>query len=117
MVDSFFKFYGGLEWEAIHEIKIEAMKSQIAYPFDNLSRQFLRLEPVHGFLNLFVNEVTQFSTQDILAGKPRQLAEGLNSPYAGAIARALRRHVYYRTQSALELWKDIRAAVPPSVQV
>ncbi len=69
------------------------------------------------FLNLFVREVPHFTTQDILAGKPRQLAENLPSPYARAISRALRRHVYYRTQSALELWKDIRVAMPPSVQV
>jgi hypothetical protein len=40
------------------------------------------------------------------------MAERLNSIYSPAIAKALRRHVENRTQTALEFWKDIASARP-----
>ncbi|WP_442592881.1 protein kinase family protein [Parapusillimonas sp. JC17] len=60
-------------------------------------------------LNLIHNKELHFGRQDILDGVPRQLAEAHSSPYAPAIARALRRHVSSRTQSAIELWREVSA--------
>ncbi|MEW5816406.1 MAG: protein kinase family protein, partial [Spirochaetota bacterium] len=63
-------------------------------------------------LGLLLNRIPQFSREDILNGVPRQTAEGLNSPYAPAIAKALRRHVVYRTQTAIDMWREIFAMMP-----
>lgn len=64
-------------------------------------------------LSLLVGRGHAFSREQILAGYPRQLAQSLPSPYASAIARALRRHVHARTQSAMEFYAELRAAAPP----
>lgn len=64
------------------------------------------------FLILLIGTIPEFSAKEILAGEPRQIAESVRSPYGPPIARALRRHVAYRTPSAIELWKDLFAAVP-----
>ena len=58
-------------------------------------------------LCLLLNKIPQFTDKEILAARPRQIAESLNSPYALAISKALRRHVEARTQSAIEMWRDI----------
>ena len=68
------------------------------------------------FLSLFTPGMPQFTTQEILAGQPRQMAEALPSPFNIAISKALRRHVSYRTESALEFWRDILAAMPPGAE-
>jgi serine/threonine protein kinase len=64
------------------------------------------------FLSLLLGSPASFSKEEILQGKPRELAESLNSPYRFAIARALRRHVHWRTQTALEFWKEL-STMPP----
>jgi len=61
-------------------------------------------------LSLLLGEIPKFTYDEILAGKPRQIAESLSSRYSEAIARALRRHVAYRTQSALYFWREISEA-------
>jgi serine/threonine protein kinase len=63
-------------------------------------------------LGLLTGQVPTFSKEEIVAGRPRELAESLVSPYAAAIARSLRRHVAARPQSALEFWREIRSAIP-----
>ncbi|EOX4959886.1 serine/threonine protein kinase [Vibrio alginolyticus] len=63
-------------------------------------------------LQILVGQPLNFSNNDILAGMPRQMAERLNSPYSYALSKALRRHVRDRTQSAVEMWRDIKAALP-----
>lgn len=63
-------------------------------------------------LGLLINRIPEFTHEQILDGVPRQLAERLPSPYAPAIAKALRRHVEHRTQSALEMWREIFLAMP-----
>ena len=60
-------------------------------------------------LRLLLNQTPNFTKDDIIAGRPRELAEGLQSKYAMAIARALRRHVSARTPSAIEMWREISA--------
>jgi hypothetical protein len=52
----------------------------------------------------------KFSNDEILAGKPRQLALQLPPPYNFALEKALRRHVAARTASAMELWRDLSSA-------
>ncbi len=61
-------------------------------------------------LSLLLGKVPQFTPQQICEGKPREMAESLDSPYRYAIAKALRRHVYYRTQTALDFWREISKA-------
>ena len=61
-------------------------------------------------LSLLLNQAPDFTKDEIIAGRPRELAEGLSSKYAMAIARALRRHVSARTSSAIEMWREISAA-------
>lgn len=60
-------------------------------------------------LSVLLGETPQFSHPDILAGKPRGMAERLRSPFGPVIARSLRRHVGNRTQSAIEFWREVKA--------
>jgi len=48
-----------------------------------------------------------FSKENILAGKPRELALELPAPFSFALEKTLRRHVTYRTETAMELWRDL----------
>ena len=61
-------------------------------------------------LSLLLNQTLDFTRDDIIAGRPRELAERLQSRYAAAVARSLRRHVSARTASAIEMWREISAA-------
>ena len=61
-------------------------------------------------LSLLMKRTPEFTYNEILAGMPRQIAEGLSSPYAPAISTALRRHVATRPQTPLELWREISMA-------
>ncbi len=63
-------------------------------------------------LSMLVKPLPNFTHLNIIEGKPRLLAESLKSPYGSAIAKALRRHVDLRTQSAIEMWRDISHAMP-----
>jgi serine/threonine-protein kinase len=58
-------------------------------------------------LSLLLGYIPHFTHQNILAGQPRAFASKHPSPYGAPIARALRRHVKYRTPSALDFWRDI----------
>lgn len=62
-------------------------------------------------LSLLAGKVIEFSRDEILSGKPRQLAETLTSPFAPAVARALRRHVGDRTQTPLDFWRELSSLV------
>lgn len=64
------------------------------------------------FLSLLLGRIPTFTEKEILDGGPRIMAERLNSIYSPAIAKALRRHVENRTQTALDFWKDIASARP-----
>ena len=61
-------------------------------------------------VSLLLNQTPNFTLADIITGQPRKLAERLSSRYAAAIARALRRHVIYRTPSAIDMWREIQLA-------
>ncbi|MBE7466828.1 MAG: protein kinase family protein [Planctomycetes bacterium] len=65
------------------------------------------------FLSLLLGRTPEFTRDEILAGKPRQTAEGLSSPFSSAIAKALRRTVDQRTSTALDFWREICPAAIP----
>ena len=60
------------------------------------------------FLQLAYSRRLLFTQEDILSGKPRQMALELSPPYNAALEKALRRHVNHRTSSAVELWCDFK---------
>ena len=66
------------------------------------------------FLHLLNGAELRFTAEEILAGKPRELALQLPPPYNFALEKALRRHVAARTASAMELWRDLNS--PPALQ-
>lgn len=59
------------------------------------------------FLQVLLGRRLTFSREEVLAGRPRELALSLDTPYRFALEKALRRHVDFRTASALEFWRDI----------
>ncbi|MCA9651617.1 MAG: protein kinase [Myxococcales bacterium] len=62
-------------------------------------------------LSVLRRQVPQFNEAEILAGVPQQVAQSLHSPYASALANALRPRVMHRTQTPLEFWREIQAAL------
>jgi len=68
------------------------------------------------FLQLAYAKRLQFTAEEVLQGRPREMAEALPPPYNFALAKALRRHSAYRTNGAEELWRDLRATAPTSVE-
>jgi len=63
-------------------------------------------------LQLSCSKLLTFTTEEVLAGKPREMAETLPAPLNFALAKALRRHVPSRTSTAMELWRDLNTALP-----
>lgn len=66
-------------------------------------------------LQLANSRETQFTKEEILAGRPREIALGLPPPYNFGLEKALRRHVPFRTASAMELWRDLHSPEPPAL--
>lgn len=54
-----------------------------------------------------------FSAEEVLGGRPRELALSLDPPLNFALEKALRRHVAYRIETAEELWRDLHS--PPGL--
>lgn len=63
-------------------------------------------------LQLAYSRALAFTTDEVLVGKPRDMAEQLPPPLNFALAKALRRHVPFRTSSAMELWRDLNTSMP-----
>lgn len=63
-------------------------------------------------LQLAYSKILTFTTDEVLAGKPREMAEALPTPLNFALAKALRRHVPLRTSTAMELWRDLNTSLP-----
>jgi serine/threonine protein kinase len=61
------------------------------------------------FLQLARAKDLRFTVDEIKAGLPREMALQLAAPYNFALEKALRRHVQYRTASAMELWRDLNS--------
>ena len=66
------------------------------------------------FLQLAHSRRLRFTHEEILSGKPREMALQLPFPYNTALEKTLRRHVAYRTASAMELWRDLNAPELPN---
>ena len=58
-------------------------------------------------LALLLKEIPYFTQEEILGGIPQALAAKHDSKFGPVIAKALRRHVEWRTQTALELWREL----------
>ncbi|MBU4467549.1 MAG: hypothetical protein KKC39_02230 [Candidatus Omnitrophica bacterium] len=58
-------------------------------------------------LELAYSKELRFTPEEIINGKPREMAVQLQPPYNFALEKALRRHVSYRTADAMELWRDL----------
>jgi len=65
-------------------------------------------------LQLASSREIRFTQEDILAGRPREMALALPSPYNFALEKALRRRVQFRTNTAMELWRDLHT--PPMLE-
>ncbi len=63
-------------------------------------------------LQLAYSREMRFSREEIVAGRPRDMALELQAPYSFALEKALRRHVAFRTASAMELWRDLNSPQP-----
>jgi serine/threonine protein kinase len=60
------------------------------------------------FLQVLYGRTLNLTREQVLEGVPRQMAESLPPPFNFALAKALRRHVTYRTASAMEFWRDLQ---------
>ena len=60
-------------------------------------------------LQLAHSKKMNFTHEEIVAGKPRDLALILPPPLNFALEKTLRRHVMYRTASVQELWRDLNS--------
>jgi serine/threonine-protein kinase len=61
------------------------------------------------FLELAHSKQLRFSAEEIMQGKPREMALKLAAPLNFALEKALRRHVQFRTADTMELWRDLHA--------
>jgi len=68
------------------------------------------------FLHLLHGRELRFKEEEIRAGAPRELALQLPAPFNFALEKALRRHVQYRTASAMELWRDLYSPESPRLE-
>lgn len=69
------------------------------------------------FLELAYSKELQFTPEEIVNGKPREMALALPVPYSFALEKALRRHVAYRTANAMELWRDLHTPQAPAQSI
>lgn len=60
-------------------------------------------------LQLASSKELTFSVEEVLEGRPREMALSLPAPYSFALEKTLRRHVPYRTSEAMELWRDLNS--------
>jgi eukaryotic-like serine/threonine-protein kinase len=65
------------------------------------------------FLQLAYSRELRFSREEILSGRPREMALELTPPYNFALEKTLRRHVPFRTETAMELWRDLNSPPTP----
>ncbi len=61
-------------------------------------------------LALLLKEIPYFTLEEIAGGIPQALAQAHESRFGPVIARALRRHVQWRTPTALDFWLEVSAA-------
>ncbi|MBZ0169609.1 MAG: protein kinase [Kofleriaceae bacterium] len=59
------------------------------------------------FLQILLGHPLTLTTEEVLNGVPRKMALQVGGSFNFALEKALRRHVDYRTASALEFWRDL----------
>lgn len=89
-----------LQWMLPPEVLNPEEYGQVDYRIDIYHAGLLLLQ-------LANNREIRYSQEEILAGRPREMALALPSPYNVALEKALRRHVDFRTRTAMELWRDL----------
>ncbi len=99
------------------EVAYDTVFAQWMLPPEFLDRQLgpldRRVDIYHAgllLLRLLCSGDLEFSREEIIDGRPRMVAESLDSPFAAPIARALRRRVWHRPTTALEFWREICVA-------
>ena len=63
------------------------------------------------FLHLAYGKEFEFTPDEILSGRPRELSLQLPAPFNFALEKSLRRRVAYRAESAMEVWRDLNSPV------
>lgn len=58
-------------------------------------------------LALLLGKSPSFTKEEIVEGRPRQIAEGLSTKYGPVVAKALRRHASARIPTAVQFWREI----------
>ncbi|MEF8714065.1 MAG: protein kinase [Accumulibacter sp.] len=99
----------------LHEIDAQNTRAQWMLPPEVLNSSEFgsidhRIDIYHLgllFLQLAYSRELRFTTQEILDGKPREMALALPLPYSFALEKALRRRVEWRTANAMEFWRDL----------
>jgi serine/threonine protein kinase len=64
-------------------------------------------------LQVVLSKELRFTEDEIKTGRPKELALQLQPPLNFALEKALRRHVAFRTASAMELWRDLSSPELP----
>lgn len=103
------------------EVNAQNTRAQWMLPPEVLNGQ--EFGPVDGHIDIYHTGLLllqlahskdlRFSREEILAGRPREMALDLPAPYGFALEKALRRHVAFRTANAMELWRDLHTPKPP----
>ena len=62
------------------------------------------------FLQIILGKTLSFTLEEVIAGKPREIALTFDPPFSFALEKALRRHVDFRTATALEFWRDLNTS-------
>jgi serine/threonine-protein kinase len=101
------------EMDASNTILAEWMRAPEAVKPSEFGPMDRRMDIYHCgllFLQILQGKPLAFTQEDILVGKPREAALELDPPFRFALEKALRRHVGYRTASAMEFWRDLNTS-------
>ena len=102
------------EMDAKNTILAEWMRAPESINPDEFGAMDHRMDIYHCgllFLQIILGRPHNFTQEEVLAGRPRELAMELEAPFNFALEKALRRHVDFRTASALEFWRDLSSNV------
>ena len=105
------------EMDAENTVLAEWMRAPEALNQAEFGRMDHRMDLYHCgllFLQVLLGKQLTFTRDEILQGAPRDLALQIGGNFSFALEKALRRHVDYRTASALEFWRDINTPALPA---
>lgn len=99
------------EMDPANTILADWMRAPESLDANEFGRMDHRMDIYHCgllFLQILLGKRLTFTREQVLKGEPRRMALDIGSPFSVALEKALRRHVEYRTATALELWRDLR---------